>query len=201
MSTSTMAAQSEVLGLQSYSFGASSRTSPAAFSHEEYSYPHYARDVTWTDLALLANQFPSHSIRAETHEWVPQQQQSVHTTQHIASPNSSNSAITARRAQRHANTLLQCQASHARQLSILLEQMTTSGEHCNGCYPGQQIVAEIPAWEEDETMGEMDEVDDDLGRPILTYRRSADLSNQQGYVNKAVRIRKRRGGVDTGSSR
>lgn len=55
-------------------------------------------------------------------------------------------------------------------------------------------MAHTPVWEEDETMGEMEEEDGDLDRPMLTYRRSADLSTQQGYVNKTIRVRKRRRG-------
>jgi hypothetical protein len=197
-----MASQSEVLGLHGYSFQSASTTSPTTFNHLDYSYTlHYNHDVTSTDLAVLANQFSRHSIR--TNEWVASQQQSQ--SQHTASlplqQNVSNCSITARQAQRQENTLLQCQVSHARQLSILLEQMITSGEQCNVCNPGQQIIAEAPAWEEDETMGEMDDEDDDLGRPALTYRRAMDLSGQQGYVNKTIRVRKRRRGESSESSR
>lgn len=100
--------------------------------------------------------------------------------------------MSARQAQRQANTILQWQVSHTRQLSEMLEQMIISREQCNGCNSGQTIVIETPAWEEDETLGEMDDEDGDLDRPMLTYRRSADLSGQQGYVNKTIRVRKRR---------
>jgi hypothetical protein len=77
-------------------------------------------------------------------------------------------------------------------MSIVLEHMIASGEHCSVCYPEQLIALAAPAWEEDETLGEMDDEDDLLNRLALTYRRSADLSNQQGYVNKMIRVRKRR---------
>lgn len=66
-----------------------------------------------------------------------------------------------------------------------------SREHCSACVAEQAIVAETPAWEEDETMGEMEEEDGDWDRPMLTYRRSADLSTEKGYVNKTIRVRKR----------
>jgi hypothetical protein len=80
--------------------------------------------------------------------------------------------------------------------------MIASGEQCNICYPGQQIAVAAPEWEEDETLGEMDEGDDDLGRLMLTYRRSADFSNHQGYVNKTIRVRKRKQrGEESRSSR
>lgn len=191
---------SEVLALHSYSSQSPSRTSVAAFNHANYPYPHYTQDTTSTDLVLLANHFSRHSIRAESNEYTSTQH-TPHTISPPPRPTSQNCSVTARRAQRQANTLLQCQASHARQIAVLLEQMIAAGEQCNVCYPGQQIVAETPVWEEDETLGEMDEEDDDMGRPVLAYRRSADLSNQQGYVNKTVRVRKRgqRGGGSNSS--
>lgn len=90
--------------------------------------------------------------------------------------------------------MLQSQVSHADQLSSLLEQMIASREQCNICAAEQATMVQTPVWEEDETMGEMEEEEGDLDRFTLTYRRSADLGNQQGYVNKTIRVRKRRRG-------
>lgn len=185
-----MASQSShALGLHNYYFDSTSSTSPTG-----YSCPQYTQGVTSTDLALLADQFGQQTIYA-TNNWVSQQQ-SRSTTENTAPAEQdfSDCATTARRAQRQATTILQCQVSHARQLSSLLEQMIASREQCNACVAEQAIMAHTPVWEEDETMGEMEEEDGDLDRPMLTYRRSADLSTQQGYVNKTIRVRKRRRG-------
>ncbi|RDI82744.1 hypothetical protein Vi05172_g7154 [Venturia inaequalis] len=183
-----MASSSHALGLHNYSFDSTSSTSPAG-----YPYPHHTQGVTSADLALLAQQFGQQTIEA-TNNWVSQQQSRT-TTETAASSDQdfseSECAMTARRAQRQANTILQSQDLHAHQLSSLLERMMASREHCSACVAEQAIVAETPVWDEDETMGEMEEEDGDWDRPMLTYRRSADLSTEKGYVNKTIRVRKR----------
>lgn len=73
--------------------------------------------------------------------------------------------------------------------------MIASRGRCSACVAEHAIVeVEQPVWEEDETMGEMEEEYGDLDRPMLMYRRSADLSTERGYVNKTIRLRKRRRG-------
>ncbi|TLD38866.1 hypothetical protein E2P81_ATG01409 [Venturia nashicola] len=177
-----MAPSSHTLGLHNYSFDSTSSTSPAGCT-----YPHYSQKVTATELARLAEQFGQQTVDA-TNTWVSQQQ-SRSTNENAASSNHAFSECA-----------MKVPFSHAHQLSSLLEQMIASREQCSACVAEQAMVAETPveSWEEDETMGEMEEVDGGLDRRIFTYRRSADLSTEKGYVNKTIRVRKRRRGEGSG---
>ncbi|QDS70641.1 hypothetical protein FKW77_000862 [Venturia effusa] len=181
--------QSHALGLRNFSFASTASTSPAG-----YPYLQRTQGLTSEDLALLAEQFGQQNGHA-TMSWVSQQQSQGTSLNAVPSEHElPDSAVTNCPTQQQVNTISQCQLSHALQLSSLLEEMIAARGQCSACIAEQANVAHTPVWEEDEALGGMEEEDGDLDRPMLTYRRSTDLSSQQGYVNKTIRVRKRRGG-------
>lgn len=167
---------------------------------------HYSpRDQTISshDLNALAQRFDQQSINQypTTHPIGYQPNSPVQYHQQIPQYHANESLQAHQstvRSQRQYNSRLQCQAAHARHLSSLLERMMDSGEQCSICTASrrQEQSAPAPNWEEDETLG--DELDEDYSQgpgalSRLNYRRSTDLSaNQQGYVSKPIRVRKKK---------
>jgi len=183
-----MSTQAEMLGFHGHTF--QPPTAASAVYNQlamPYPYQHSYQDASSAELASLANQFNQHTLRP-TPDY-SQHQQPRQVASHSTSPpqDSSNRASASVQPQRQATAPLQSQVSHIRDLSDLMEQMVASGEQCHTCTGRRPTVA--PEWEEDETLGEEE---DDLSPHMLSYRRSADLSQHPGYVTKNVRVRKRR---------
>jgi hypothetical protein len=187
-----------------YSFQSSARQGTSSYNHtgnspSPYSYSSNHQPVSSTDLSMLTHHFGQQSIRydqrsANSNYTTTSQHQSSSTsaTYSVQPPRDSYECphmLSSVRSQRQANTRLQCQPSHARDISTLVERMIASGEQCLICSPAQD--EEPPTQEEDEGiyMGESD-YQQAVAAQTLNYRRSSDFSSAQSYVTKSIRVRK-----------
>jgi hypothetical protein len=102
---------------------------------------------------------------------------------------------TAIRQQRQANVQLQCSASHARDISSLVEKMVNDGEQCVVCAPRASRSGLLPAksdFEEDDYASVKRSTHSDGTTYALKYRRSGDVLSNQACVSKNIRLRKKK---------
>lgn len=99
------------------------------------------------------------------------------------------------RQQRQANVQLQCSASHARDISSLVERMVNDGEQCVVCAPRASRSGLLPAksdFEEDDYASVKRSTHSDGTTYTLKYRRSGDVLSSQACVSKNIRLRKKK---------
>jgi hypothetical protein len=198
--------KSEVM-FRDYSLQSASRQGQSSYTHSGvptsiYSYSTNPQPVSQSDLAVLAHQFGQQSLRYDPR--TANTTYSSSTTQHQSSAPSAHYSVqppqsayecphtyATVRSQRQANTRLQCQPSHAHEISTLVERMIASGEQCLICSPVPQQAP--PAQDEDEGiyMGDSEYLQSSDSQ-TLSYRRSSDFGATQSYVPKSIRVRKAR---------
>merc|ERR1711981_1243669 len=194
--TTRMSSHSGV-AFSEYSFQ-SSRSPSNYFPMASSSYSPRDTSVSTHDLSSLAHHFGQQSLRHDSrnvstayHQPVPQSHATA--SAHNGSLQSHQSSV---RSQRQANSTIQCQAGHTQQISSLVEHMVATGQ-CSVCDAvATSHIQPSESWE-DETIGQEEEFEDEgfeeppqMAR--LTYRRSTDLTaGGQGYVAKAIRVRKK----------
>jgi hypothetical protein len=185
-----------------YSFPPASRHGPSSYNTHTaaipspYSYSSTPQAVSSADLNLLTHQFGQQSIRYDPRPANTQyssnnqyQHTSSSTNYSVQPPQDSYEcphAVSSVRSQRQANTRLQCQPSHTRDISSLVERMVASGE--------TPVADDAPSTqEEDEAiyMGDL-EYQQSMAAQTLSYRRSSDFSSSHSYVAKSIRVRKAR---------
>ena len=99
------------------------------------------------------------------------------------------------RQQRQANVRLQCSASHARDITSLVERMVNDGEQCVICAPRPSRSGLLPAksdFEEDDYASVKQSTHSDGTTYALKYRRSGDVLSNQACVSKNIRLRKKK---------
>ncbi|OCL12233.1 hypothetical protein AOQ84DRAFT_352621 [Glonium stellatum] len=99
------------------------------------------------------------------------------------------------RQQRQANMRLQCSASHAKDISSLVERMVNSGDQCVICTPRESRSAILPAasgFEEDDYASVRRSTNADGTTFTLRYRRSGEILSNQACVSKNIRLRKKK---------
>ena len=114
------------------------------------------------------------------------------SNQHLSYASLSPAAI---RQQRQANVLLQCNASHARDISSLVERMVDNGEQCVISAPRPLRSGLLPAksdFEEDDYASIKRSTHSDGTTYALKYRRSGDVLSNQACVSKNIRLRKKK---------
>lgn len=199
----TMTTDSDFM-FHDFTFPPNSRRSPATYPHNagtpsSYSYSSQPQAVSSSDLSLLAHQFSQQSIRHETYSSYsttaqPSYQPAPSTANSQYSPQNTytcahNTATI--RSQRQANTRLQCDPSHAREISSLVERMIASGDQCLVCSPDSYVSSPQPDDEGVADMSDGDNMAHGRSSHTLSYRRSSDFGSSH-YVTKKIRVRKDR---------
>jgi len=114
------------------------------------------------------------------------------SNRHLSYASLSPAAI---RQQRQANMRLQCSASHARDISSLVERMVNNGEQCVICVPRASRSGLLPAmsdFEEDDYASVKQSTRSDGTTYTLKYRRSGDVLSNQACVYKNIRLRQKK---------
>ena len=114
------------------------------------------------------------------------------SNRHLSYASLSPAAI---RQQRQANMRLQCSASHARDISSLVERMVNNGEQCVICTPRASRSGLLPAksdFEEDDYASVKQSTHSDGTTYALKYRRSGDILSNQACVSKNIRLRRKK---------